>query len=310
VSRVPFSTANVGRFPLRVEGGLDDGVGSPEFAQTSVSPGYFETVGMSIVRGRPFERSDHDANSEPAAVINEALARYLFGGDDPVGKRFAQQQFNGQWGPWIRVVGVARNTRELGLARLETHLIYRPSGQSFPGQSVLIRATGDPTSAVQHVTGLVRELDRERPVENVTTLEKLRSEDLAPPRLNATLFAAFGGLALVIAAVGVFGVLAFAVSQRTREFGLRMALGAREMQVLGMVLREGGIMAAIALALGAGGALLLSNFLRGLLFQVTSEDPATYVGVGALLLSVALLAAYLPARRATRADPAEALRAE
>jgi ABC-type antimicrobial peptide transport system permease subunit len=153
-------------------------------------------------------------------------------------------------------------------------------------------------------------LDADRPVDNISTLEDLRTEDIAPERLNATLFSAFALLALLIAAVGVLGVLAFSVSQRTQEFGVRMALGAQRSQVLAMVLREGALMALAALALGAGGALLLSRFLSGLLFEVATTDPVTYAVVGGLLSAVAILASYLPARRATRVDPMEALRSE
>jgi putative ABC transport system permease protein len=160
------------------------------------------------------------------------------------------------------------------------------------------------------VRATVKELDPERPVDNVATLENLRFEDLAPPRLNATLFSAFAALALIIACVGVLGVLGFSVTQRTREFGVRMALGARKEQVLGMVMSEGGRMLLVALFLGALASLTLTRFLGGILFQVGVADPVTYLTVTVVLSGVALLAAYLPARRATRVHPADALRVE
>jgi ABC-type antimicrobial peptide transport system permease subunit len=153
-------------------------------------------------------------------------------------------------------------------------------------------------------------MEADRPVDNVNTLADLRADDVAPERLNAALFSSFALLALLIAAIGVLGVLAFTVSQRTREFGVRMALGAQRTQVLGMVLGEGAVLAVIAVIGGAFAALFLSRFLADLLFGVTPTDPATYVAVGTALALVALVAAYVPARRATRVDPMEALRSE
>jgi ABC-type antimicrobial peptide transport system permease subunit len=163
---------------------------------------------------------------------------------------------------------------------------------------------------VRNVRGVIRELDPDRPIDNVVTLESLRFEDLAPPRLNATLFTTFAALALAIAAVGVLGVLAFSVSQRTQEFGVRMALGARSGQVLAMVLAEGGRMIAVSLVLGVITSIALARFLQSLLFDVTTTDPLIYMVVGTVLSIVAFVAAYVPARRATIVDPLEALRAE
>jgi len=308
-SRAPFSTANFSRQQFRIEGGDNEGVASPQTAFNAISPGYFGTVGVSLVRGRGFEVTDQAA-TEPVAVINQSLARVLFGDDDALDRRIAQQQFNGEWGPWLRVVGVAADTREYGLSLASTQTLYRPAAQAFPGQSLLIHLQGDAGAVAQHVAGLVRNLDAERPVDNIRSLESLRFEDLAPPRLNATLFSAFALLALTIAAVGVLGVLTFAVSQRTPEFGVRLALGAQRSEVLGIVLREGIVMLAIALAAGSAGSLLLTHFLRGLLFQVGAADATTYATVAVLLSAVAVTAAYLPARQASRVDPAVALRAD
>jgi predicted permease len=308
-SHVPFTNANPTRLAFHVEGDTETEIASPALAVNSISADYFETVGIRVISGRPFQATDV-VGSEDVAILNASLARYLFGNNDPVGRRFQQQQFSGQFGPWVRVVGVAADTREYGLAEGVTHTIYRASSQFFPGQSIVIRTAGDITGVIQHVRSVVKELDAERPVDNVATLENLRFEDLAPPRLNATLFSAFAGLALVIACVGVLGVLGFSVTQRAREFGVRMALGARKEQVLAMVLGEGGRMLGVALVLGAAASLLLSRFLGGILFQIGVADPLTYLTVTVVLSSVALLAAYLPARRATRVHPADALRAE
>ena len=306
---VPFTDANPLRLAFRIEGSDLTEIASPALAFNSISADYFDTMGIRLLSGRQFLASD-DSASEAVAIVNASLARYLFGAQNPIDRRFQQQQFNGQYGPWIRVVGVAADTREYGLAAEATHTLYRPSSQVFPGQSLVIRTGGDIASVIQSVRTSVRELDSDRPVDNVATLETLRAEDLAPSRLNATLFSSFAALALVIASVGVLGVLGFSVTQRTREFGLRMALGARKEQVLGMVIGEGGRMLVLALIIGAGASLLLSRFLQGILFQVGATDPATYITVTVVLSVVALLAAYLPARRATRVDPMDALRVD
>jgi len=308
-SHVPFTEDTPVRVAFRVEGGDGRDLVGQAAVQNSISSDYFETVGIRLLSGRTFQPTDIDGNEE-VAIVNASLARHLFGDENALDRRFQFQQFNGEFGPLFRVVGVVADTREYGLARGATPTLYRPAAQAFPGQSIVIRTAGDIASVTQHVRATVRELDPRRPIDNVATLENLRFEELAPPRLNATLFSAFAALALVIAAVGVLGVLGFAVTQRTREFGVRMALGAREGQVLRMVMGEGGRMLVLALVLGAIASLFLSRFLQSILFQVGATDPATYLTVTAILSGVALIASYLPARRATRVDPMSALRVE
>jgi predicted permease len=287
----------------------EDGIVSPMGSTNSVSPDYFETVGIAITAGRSFTSSD-DGPSEDVAIINASMARDIFGDADPINARISQQQNNGNWGDWIRIVGVADDTREYGLSIAGAHTIYRPAPQTGAGASLIVRTTGPAGPVAQRVTEIVRSMEADRPVDNVNTLADLRADDVAPERLNAALFSSFALLALLIAAIGVLGVLAFTVSQRTREFGVRMALGAQRTQVLGMVLGEGALLAVIAVIGGGLAAVFLSRFLADLLFGVTPTDPATYVAVGAALALVALVAAYVPARRATRVDPMEALRSE
>jgi putative ABC transport system permease protein len=278
--------------------------------QNAVSPLYFSTAGISIVQGRAFMPTD-DVSGDTVAIINQSLARDLFGpGIDPIDRRMQQQNFNGTWGPMLRVVGVAADTREYGVSLANTHTIYRPSAQAFSGPTILVKSTGEPGEIANRVREAVRRLDADRPLDRVTTLGALRDDNIAPERLNATLFTSFAVLALLIAAIGVLGVLAFTVTQRTQEFGVRMALGAQQGQVLRMVLREGALLAIGALIVGGVAAAFLSRFLVGLLFEVEATDPLTYAGVGVVLCVVALAAAYFPARRATLVDPMEALRSE
>lgn len=308
VSHVPFTDSNPVRIAFQVEGREGEFV-SPAVTSNSVTPDYFDAVRIPVLRGRTFTASDR-AETEPVVVLNTGLARLLFGDENPIDRRIRSQQFNGEWGDWLRVTGVVADTREYGVTREATHIAYRPSSQTFTGGSLVLRVAGDVPSVVTHVRSVVRELDPERPVENVVTLENLRFEELAPPRLNATLFSGFALLALVIAAVGVLGVLSFSVSQRGQEFGVRMALGARPRQILGMVLREGGAMLVLAIIAGVAGSLVLSRFLRGILFQVGTTDPGSYFAVALVLSGTALFAAFLPALRATRFDPAESLRTD
>jgi predicted permease len=308
-SRAPFEVASLTQRSFRVEGVSEDGVVSPMGQVNSVSPDYFQTVGVSVLNGRAFTLAD-DRGSEPVVIINQSMARDFFGAEDPINRRLAQQQFDGSWGDWLRIVGVAADTREYGLAVSGAHTIYRPSPQAGAGAALVVRTTGGAGPLARRVAEIVRGMDADRPVDNVSSLADLRADDIAPERLNAALFSSFAALALLIAAIGVLGVLAFTVSQRTREFGVRMALGARKEQVLAMVLREGVALAIAALVVGVVAASTLSRFLVDLLFGVTANDLPTYLVVGLVLAIVAVLAAYVPARRATRVDPMEALRAE
>lgn len=308
-SRAPFEATTLTQRTFRVEGLAEDGIVSPMGQVNAVSPDYFQTVGIPLTNGRGFTAAD-DRMSEAVVIVNESMARDLFGAGDPINQRLAQQQFDGSWGNWLRIVGIAADTREYGLSVAGAHTIYRPAQQAGAGAAIIVRTTGAAGPLARRVTEIVRSMDADRPVDNVNTLADLRADDVAPERLNAALFSSFAVLALLIAAIGVLGVLAFTVSQRTREFGVRMALGAQRTQVLQMVLKEGVALALVALVGGVLAATLLSRFLVDLLFGVTPTDPMTYLVVGMVLAAVAVLAAYVPARRATRVDPMEALRAE
>lgn len=262
-----------------------------------------------MLAGRSFDSRDH-AEAPGVAIINESMAKFYFPDQDPIGRRMAAVGFNGTPGPWTTIVGVVADTKEAGLDREPVHAYFRASEQIFAQTTILVRTKGDPLSVAGRVLEEVRALDPNRPVLDVQTLEQRRAESIAPQRLNATLFTVFAALALVIATVGIAGVLSFSVSQRTNEFGIRMTLGADQSKVLRMVLREGATLAAVALGIGGAGALLLSRFLSGLLFEIQPTDPVTFFGVAALLTLVAIAASVAPARNATSVDPMKALRAE
>lgn len=275
------------------------------------STGFFRTTGIRLERGRFFDEADSE-DALPVAVINVSLARRLWPGEDPLGRPLIGCSNNtGQcFEPALRVVGVMADVRQHGLDRPPPDQVYVPAAQaSFPGIFFLVRTVGDPLARAGELEAVVHETDPTIPVSGITTLEELWGRALAPRRLTLTLLALFGAVALAVSLAGIAGVLAFSVSQRTREIGVRIALGAERGGVLALVLRRGMALVALGLALGGVGALLLSGVMSGLVWGVEPTDPVTFVGVAAVLLAVSALACYLPARRATRIDPTEALKA-
>lgn len=298
------------RIPVQVEveGVAADPQSSVPAFWDTVSPGYFETLGVEVLQGRAFTAAD-DAQGSSVAIFNESAARHYFGDGDGIGKRI-RFSFGGFGGGEVTLVGVVADSRITSVETTGQHMLYLPEAQSFPGQTVLVRTEGDPMTVAPRILETLRALDPERPLEHIATLAELRSESLAPQRLNAILFLIFAALALAIAAVGVAAVLAFTVSARRRELGIRAALGAAPAQLLGMVLREGGAMTLVGLGLGALGSVGLTRLMSGLLYGVAPLDAPTFVAVGLVLLLVALAAALVPARRATRTAPAEVLRAD
>jgi putative ABC transport system permease protein len=271
----------------------------------SGSPEYFKVLGVSLLRGRTFEVGDRDSLN-PVAVISQSLARKYWPNDDPLGARVSFDR----GGHWIAIVGVVGDVKEFGLGSDPAEQIYLPIAIApTRDMRVLIRTTADPLKLAGRLRDAVRELDPIQPVSDVTTLEQARRDSLASPRLATTLLALFAVLALAITAAGLGGVIAFSVGQRTQEIGVRIALGADRTRVVGMVLRQGARLALFGLAIGAAGAYALARVMRRLLFGVGTTDPATFVAVAAVLVAVALLACFLPARRASAIDPASALRA-
>jgi putative ABC transport system permease protein len=283
-----------------------ESAGFPEISVRRVTPGYFRTVGLSLVRGRLFRESDATA-SAPVVLINEAAARRFFPGRDPLG---AKIRF---WGASREIVGVVGDERFHGLANAAPIAAYAPLAQapSVNGAHVLlVRTSGAPAALLPPVRRAFREQDASLAVFGAEPLERTRAHSLAERRFVMILLGLFAAVALVLAGIGVHGVLAYGVAQRTREFGVRMALGARPGQVLTSVLGEGVVLTGIGLCLGICGALAMTRFLTAYLFGIAPADPVTFVAVAAFLAAVALAASAIPARRATRVDPTVALRVE
>jgi putative ABC transport system permease protein len=290
--------------------GTDAGVGAAAQVVVTrvVSSGYFETVGTELVAGRPFQVTDHQ-KAPPVAIISQAMARYYFKDQSPIGRRVATRM-GPNWSPAAEIVGIAADTHADGLTERPKMTLYRPDTQQNAVSTLLVRTAGSMDQLTPRVVETIRALDPNRPVDHVQTLEEIRDETIAPQRLNATLIGLFAILALAIAMVGVAGVLAFSVSQRTNELGIRMALGAEPGGILRMILGEGAMMAAIGLVIGGLAAAPLSRMLSGLLFGVEPIDLPTIAVAASLLLFVAMAAAWVPARRAMTVDPMTALRRE
>lgn len=279
-----------------------------------VTPDYFKTFGIQVIKGRAFTDQDN-AGSAHVAMINEKLANRFFPGQDPLGQQLMLPQFApgaGEPGPpqaW-EIVGVFNDVRGGGF-NPQFEEINIPYYQSpAPSVGVAVRTAGDPSAMTRTISAAVHAVDPDVALVNVKTLDQIRNETLANPRFVLLLYVCFGAVALALAVVGIYGVMAFTVGQRTRDIGVRMALGASRAQVVRTILGEGAIMASAGLALGSVGAYFVGRAMRGTLYGVSSFDLPAFAAVGALLLTSALVACYVPARRAAAIEPMEALRSE
>jgi putative ABC transport system permease protein len=312
VSRLPLSGSRFG-FSFMIAGRPPvPPPQQPTMESRVATPGYFEAMGIALVRGRFFTPGD-GAEAPQVVVLSESAVRRFFPGEDPLGQRIVLGWGRGPGRPRAggEVVGIVGDVKERGLAEENPPEIYLPSVQlPVTSMDVMLRTSVSPRSLAPAVETVVHGLDPELPVARTATLDEIVARSISQPRFYMLLLGVFAGTALFLAALGIFGVMSYAVVQRTREIGIRVALGAQATQVLRMVIGQALVLAVAGVALGLLGALGLARAMTGLLFHLSPTDPATLASVAVLLTAVAVVASYLPARRATRVDPLVALRSE
>jgi len=294
--------------PVNIEGQAPARSGeAPRAGAASVSPEHLRTLGTRLLGGRDFTEQD-DERAPRVAVINETFARRFWPDGDAVGKRFS---LSGRNESLIQVIGIAQDGKYRNLSEDPLPFSFIPMKQSYDGLTTLVaRTTGDQAGAIAAIRRELRQLDPHLPIFDDETLTENMRLSLLPAQIVASLLGGFGALSLTLAAVGVFGVMSYAVSRRTHEIGVRMALGANRGDVLRLLIRQGMTTVALGVAMGLAVALALTRLMSGLLFGVSPTDPLTFAGVALLLAGVALVACYIPARRATKIDPIAALRRE
>jgi putative ABC transport system permease protein len=308
VNRLPFSTTNDSTaFTIEGEPPPLPGQG-PGADFRAASPAYFQALSIPVLRGRAFAEGD-TADAPPVLLVNETLARRYFGDADPIGRRLRFGGADGT-GPWRTIVGVVGDVKHWDLTRSAAAEIYMPLAQDPEEAMTLVIKTATPAPALAaDVRQALASVDPDQPVFDITTLEALIDESLLSRRLAMQMVGLFGLAALVLAAVGLYGVIACSVAEQAHDIGVRVALGASPRHISGAVVRQGAGLAAAGIALGLAGAALVTRGLSALLYGVTAIDPATYVIGAALLAGTAVLSAWIPARRAARVDPADTLRA-
>jgi putative ABC transport system permease protein len=311
VSRIPMAGNNSGAMT-----GENSAVG-PDDPRVEVemrwaSPAYFQTMGIALLRGRDFNDADAEG-TPPVAIVDESFARRFYPNEDPIGKRIKRGGSRSA-NPWKTIVGVVRSVRNQRLDMASQPQAYFPvlqEADEMYNLSFAVRASGgEPSALTQSVRAAVLAVDRNQPIFDVKPMRRIVADSIALRRLALLLLSVFAAVALALAAAGIYGVMAFAVTQRTHEIGVRMALGARGSDVLRLVVRQGLKLALCGVALGLVVALALTRLMEALLFGVSATDPLTFVGIALLLLAVALAACWIPARRATKVDPMIALRCE
>ncbi len=274
-----------------------------------VSPDYFEAMGIEVMNGRAF--NDHDKQGAlMVCLVNETFARRFWPNEDPLGRRVkiggAQST-----APWLTIVGVVAHVKHYGLSAQGREFIYFPYTQTPARQMFLaVRTEGDPSNLIGSVRNEIASMDPDQPVADIRNMEQIVYGSVAQPRFNTLMLGIFAVVALILAAVGVYGVMNYSVAQQTHEIGIRMALGAQQNHILAMVIQQGFVLVGIGVAIGLAGAFVITQFMSSMLYGVKAMDPTTFVGVAIILALVALVASYIPARRATRVDPMIALRYE
>jgi predicted permease len=281
----------------------------PSEAIALAMPGYFETMRIPLLSGRTFNAQD-GSKSAPVMIINQAFAKKYFPGESPIGKHIQSELGDGVIEhPMREIIGVVGDTKHRGLTADSEPVYYLPYSQALiTNPYLIIRTNGNPMALAESLRTTIAQLDSKAPVYQVSTLENYRSKSVAQPRFQTLLLTCFAGIALLLSAVGLYGLLAYIVAQRSFEIGLRMALGAQRGNVVQLILNRGLTLAAIGVGLGMGVSVLLTRFLSSLLYGVKPHDPITFITVAAVLLAVSALASALPAARAASLDPMKTLR--
>jgi putative ABC transport system permease protein len=295
---------------------LDDGRRLPDgymVDKLCVSSGYFRALGIRLLQGRDFEESDN-ASAPGVVIVSESVARSVWPNESPLGKRISMEEHS-KPGDWLTIVGVVNDVKQQGLATKPDGATYQPYlqvGHPFflTRMTYFARTTSDPSRVAPAIRAVLQQVDRDQPAQSIASMQELIAQTTAEPRFQARLLGAFGALALLLAAIGVYGVLAYNVAQRTHEIGIRMALGAQAADILGLVIRRTLYLVGLGILIGTAGALAVTRVLAKFLFEVKPSDPATLVMVALLLVLAGLAAGWVPARRATKVDPLVALRYE
>ena len=286
------------------------GVSDPIVPIVLTSPEYFSALGVPVLQGRGFNAIDKEG-SPLVVIINQTLAERYFADESPIGKRFKIGGADRPRNPWLEIVGVVGDVKYSGLDARPEPAYYMPLSQdTWRAVYLVVRGPINPTSLVPAIREKIWELDKDMPIANIAAMDRLLAESVAQPRFRTLLLGIFAAVALVLASVGIYGVISYSVTQRTHEIGIRMALGAQARDVSMLVIRQGMALALIGVSIGLGASFALTRLMESLLFEVSTTDQATFAGVAALLIAVAVLACWIPARRASRVDPMVALRCE
>ncbi len=295
--------------PIGIEGRTDPPPDQrPDVILRVVGPGYFSTMGIPLVRGRDFSEQDK-ADSARVVIVSEKTARHFWPGENPIGKRLKPGSTSRNI-PWIEIIGVVKDVRQNDFVSEPKMQMYMPYQQlnSFAPNALVVRTNVEPLSLAGAVRNAIWAVDKDQPVSNLRSMDEIVSEAVARQRFSMLLLGIFAALAMVLAAVGIYGVMSYSIAQRTREIGLRIALGAQKSDVLKMILRQGLRFVAAGLAIGLAASFVLTRVMASLLFGISATDPATFVSISLVLIAVALLASYIPAVRAMKIDPMLALR--
>lgn len=305
----PLPLSGVGQqTPFTIEGRAIVSSNETPFSDLeSVTPDYFEVMGIRLLRGRYFTEQDKDDGAQ-VVIIDETMARRYWPSEEPIGQRLKMGDAASNF-PWLQIVGVVGHLKNYGVTEESRVEMFRPYTQFQSNTiSLVVRTSGDPTAMAGAVRNQIANIDKDQPVYNIRTMDELLATTVAPRRLSVVLLGAFAVLALLLEAIGVYSVLAHSVTERTHEIGIRMALGAQRSSIMRLIMRQGMSLVVVGMAVGLAGAFMFNYVVASLLFGVTTRDPISYMGGLMVLVMVAFLACYLPAKKATRVDPMVAIR--